>query len=544
MTLVSNGITFHGLYKLWPMECPVTKPFIDNEKFLDIKDKYDLPTKFNKRSLFTPQGWSYTGDYKFHIGPSFYNNLCYWRCDEIGLFGSFCRLACKRFLDKDPSGRMHDEYAENQRLYFTEANIDNITSYFIGQLDLRHSEDDIEEQRRGWVYAPHPKKKERVSAFEKLQKMGVSHIRFVKEVEYVSKSQEWLPCDKYLRGTGNLGVVSAIAGGYLATHIKNLMKEELTFAQVRVQFVTVLHEEIENTFKQLCMNDDCYIAYFSDDSIISARCSDGYLRANLDVSQCDGSMGPEFLAAVKRCIHIKNWSTDIDELFRQLQLPMRLRSPYNKQDSILLHNSSTVLYSGSTLTTICNNFVHVFIANEYSKVYSSARTIVENQVAYEQVAKKLGFFVKVQHCARICDYQFLKLSPVGETYIVNIACHLRGFGFSKGDIPGKRRHLSIYEVGCRFLASIVQGRLNWGNTSLLQVFVEKYQDLFSTSCYEGTIRDDLTRPIGRYIEDYEWLERYDITEAEYSDFLELFRKADVGDCLHHTFISKVMAKDY
>lgn len=544
MTIVSNGITFHGLYKLWPTECPVTKPFIDNEKFIDIKEKYDLPARLAQRTMFTPQSWCYNGDYKFHIGPSFYNGMCYWRCDERGLFGSFCRLACKRFLDKDPTGGMHDLYADNQRTYFTNTNLKHITQYFIKELDIRHGEDDIEEQRKEWVYAAHPKKKERVSAYEKLLKSGNSYLGYVKEVEYVSKSQEWLPCDKYLRGTGNLGVVSAIAGGYLATHIKNFMKEEIVFDCVRAQFVTVLHEEVEHAFEQLGDNSDCYIAYFSDDSIISARCRDGYLMANLDVSQCDGSMGAEFLEVVKECISIGNWSVDVEELFRQLRLPMRLRSPYNKSESMLLTNTTTVLYSGSTLTTICNNFVHVFIAHEYSKVYSCANSVIENKVAYEEVAKKLGFLVKVQIAARLCDYQFLKLSPVSETYIVNIACHLRGFGFSKGDIPGKRKNLSIYEVGCRFMASIVQGRLNWGNTSLLQAFIRKYQHLFSTSRQEGTIRDDLTRPVGRYIQDHEWLERYDVTEAEYADFLSLFCKSDVGDCLHHVFIDKVMAKDY
>jgi len=531
------------------MVCPVDKPFLDNGKFSATtprKQAHFVRMCDNKR-LFPHIEWYYTGDYKYHIGPSFHNGLAYWRCDETGLWGSFCRLACKRFLDVDPTGGLHDIFAENQAAYFQYNALirTEIKFYMLDKLEVRYADLDVDGAREAWVYAPHPKKKERVTAYQKLMTEGASHYNKVFEVEYVSKSQEWLPRDKYLRGTGNLGVVSAIAGGYLASHIKDVMKETMCFGQVCLSFVTVVHEEISELFHKLGSFDQCVIGFFSDDGVISARCSDGQLRANLDISQCDGSMGQDFLSFVRECIRIDNWGEDIDELFRQLTLPMRLRHPLDRSRSILLLNNTMVLYSGSTLTTICNNFVHICIAHRFSKVYSPDNTIEANKYLYERCAFELGFKVKVQMCTRMLDYQFLKMTPVSETYIVNIACHLRGFGFSKGDIPGKRRGLTLEQVGVRFLASIVQGRLNWGHTTLLDAFIEKYGAFFSGRvAKEGTVRDDITRPKGRFIPDYEWLPRYDVTEACYHDFLNMFRAANVGDCLHHPFIDAVMKKDY
>lgn len=544
MTLGFNGITHHGMYKLWPMVCPVEKPFEDNGKFI-AKKKVKLLARIYLRSMFVSLPWHYQGDYKFHIGPSFHNNMSYWRCDAVGLYGSFCRLACKRFLDKDITGAMHDEYESNQENYFLTEDFSDFRDRFLRELDIKHCDDDTDQDRIDWVYAAHPKKKERVTAYEKLLREGKSHLGLVQEVEYVSKSQEWLPNTKFLRGTGNLGVISSMAGGYLAAKVKEHMKTTNYFSQVEAVFTTVVHEELGVLYDSLYNCDNCVIGYFSDDGVISARCSDGRLMANLDVSQCDGSMGEKFLLTVKSFIQINNWKIDVEELFRQLQLPMRLRNPLYRSESFLLGNKSMVLYSGSTLTTICNNFVHLFIAREFSKFYSVENTVEQVIGSYEIAARNLGFMVKVQRCYRYCDYQFLKTSPVHETYIVNIACHLRSFGFSKGDIPGKRKNLSLEDVGRRFLASIVQGRLNWGNTSLLKAFVDKYKRYFSGFITkEGTVRDDITRPIGRFIHDHEWLPRYKVEDAVYHDFLEHFRLADIGDCIHHEFIDSVMSKDY
>ena len=290
---------------------------------------------------------------------------------------------------------------------------------------------------------PHPKRQLRLQAWKELQEGGVNHRLWLRNyVLYKFKKDEVAKPAKPGRAIGDLGVSASLQGFVLT----NLMKGAEYAAPYRegdrvLEFVKSPNPWVlEEVFKNLISPKELHFVYFSDDSCLSLRRHGKVHRFNIDISKCDASHHEAlFLALIKTFpAHVQD---DVRRLVEQCELPIMIRSTANNE-RVVLQPRMPRLYSGSTLTTIVNNFANKCIGKALIDVDWDRvpEDLVEETV--RRAAESVGYIVTVEPCDQVEDLQFLKNSPVYDTDgvmrpLLNVGVVLRSSGQCKGDLPGR-----------------------------------------------------------------------------------------------------------
>jgi len=370
----------------------------------------------------------------------------------------------------------------------------------IYQLQLRfcfqreHSEVSFE----NWVLQIHPKRAARIRTHAEHVKRGKRVDERDKNVEYMLKNGEFLNAGKK-RGVGNLGVDRTSVTAHNISAYKHAMEGKHNHhGSVVSEFVATPDKNVlSQVFHDLLYPPPGKIAfkYFSDDCSFSAMCKDRLSVNNGDIAACDGSHRDAIINSLhdimtwnplSKTLHYDHRS--VDAAFGYLALPLSFRNKTSKRGEpgykqhVLYEFKDSRLYSGSTLTTLLNNYANYLIADRLSQLVPDPRLLLasEFEAMYVLAARHVGYGVKCQTCRDSEGLlvpekiQFLKHSPsvISGAIVpwVNIGVFLRGFGIYKGiDLPGVKGQ-TIDSKAAAYVSDVVVSRKNWGNHPINRAF--------------------------------------------------------------------------
>jgi hypothetical protein len=195
-----------------------------------------------------------------------------------------------------------------------------------------------------------------------------------------------------------------------------------------------------------------FFVYFSDDSCISVKHRGVTTTYNMDIKSCDASHGPAVFDFLLNVVP-HTMRDDMKILIEQCQAKICIRSVEDPKHRVKLKPYGPMLYSGSTITTIINNFANLMIA------LSIERQNAVTPAEIKHAANLAGYIVTLEECTHYSDIQFLKHSPAYDVNgtmraLLNIGVLLRLSGTCKGGLPGK----GPYMVRARaFQAALMKG---------------------------------------------------------------------------------------
>jgi len=356
-----------------------------------------------------------------------------------------------------------------------------------------------------WVHAPHPKKKLRERTYAECLAHGRANFDDHKPVDFKLKFGELLEESKK-RGIGDLGVYRTHDTACVVPDLKAAWSGIQYFGahrHVKTEFVVGPEKDkMRSVFKNLLEpgNDICYV-YHSDDCCMSAHCKDGLVLINGDIVKCDGSHRTPMLKLLEKMIRDAQgldatgngyFARAFRELYKPLRFKYKSKHRGRQKQRVLYHFTTGRLYSGSSLTTLINNFANLLIAFALGKRVPNPRLLTRAEMleAYVLAGEDVGYELKAGVCECIEDVQFLKCSPsrietnlYPEGYCyepwLGLGVHVRGFGTFKGDLPGTG---PVEGRVPAFLSGLVQGRRLWGD--------HEFYDSFHAAYYRDTSTKD------------------------------------------------------
>ncbi len=397
---------------------------------------------------------------------------------------------------------------------------------------------------------PHVKKDLRMRA-----KIGIDErLRWLElnphHVKTKMKTAEWAKFAKKARNICDIGVEGSLVAGVCCEFLKLFLKQFEYSPDYTCQFhgkpdkddLSLMFKDLWSCPKNLSLH------YFSDDSCLSFRCTDGVYRCNMDVASADSShYEPIFdaiLATINGCGYFERCMIDC---VKQLTLPLKFMDCNGKLIGVS-QPRLPVLYSGSTLTTLVNNYSQLFMFAKLTRV--GKHTVNDIKKAIPIYMSQIGYSVTVQHVEFIEDFQFLKYSCDSE-YVpfINLGPFVRMLGWSKRDVPktvkgGKRQTLKSRSED--FEAGKILGYKSLGVSRLYDVLAEKYQHVTSPAIVDA----DRYFKIETYsrVSDESIMRRYKITPLEWHSLLSIVADINVSDCrfyhIRHGAIDKIMEVDY
>jgi hypothetical protein len=289
----------------------------------------------------------------------------------------------------------------------------------------------------------HPKKRLRVDAWEALEigdyhGFNLTDTLYVSNVTYKMKKDEIAKPGKYPRMIGDLGVAASLQAFTLVNHMKHVMSDHpIDYMDATFTFcLTPEPTRLAKLFEQLIDPPKrVMFIYFSDDATFAVRHDGIVYMYNLDISSCDASHQTALFEALVR-ITPSRWQHEMQGLIDQCKLPITITNPHDDNEKVTLQPLSHRLYSGSTITTLINNFANILIA----KAITDSGAYLPEHIT--SAAASVGYLVSVQRCTQPQDIQFLKHSPVYDSNghlraMLNLGVMLRSMGQCKGDLPGR-----------------------------------------------------------------------------------------------------------
>lgn len=529
--------------------------YIDNCRFLPKKlnQKTDVFKYTPHSGLTTITPYEYDrAEYKTIFGPSFAHSGKWYRNDRLSLCGAIRRLTCSR---EPTTIGLHEELIENQFKYVTIENNKDYIDRFRGLLREKQISSS-EGGKHSWSISRHSKQKERINTLRSIYANGRQANRdWCEDVKYKMKTFEILPQGKYSRAIGDLACPAACKGAYLLPEVKKVFAEPYSYKNGLAQFYgSPSNENMVDVFSKLIdpyiTDHDVFFPYFSDDSCISARCSDGILKANCDIKSCDGSIFyPIFMILFLCMLCGLESDVDVHSLFNQCAKNLVIRDPLKKSSkSLVLYNQLMALFSGSALTTSINNLANTLIFRQFMNYYSKDYTISHNKELLVKAAYEVGFILKIDQVFHYSDFQFLKCSPAYDINnnlrsYVNLGVWFRGYGSCDYDLPGTHKEGILNRIN-KFRNDVTLGCFNWGNHSLNRSF-QKFiisKDRFYP--YKNDFDQWMVDKNQFYLQDETICSRYKITQHEFLDLCEYIKSSSTGDMIHHPVIDIIMSKDY
>jgi hypothetical protein len=300
-----------------------------------------------------------------------------------------------------------------------------------------------------------------------------------------------------------------------------------------------------------------YFCYFSDDSCVAYWHEGGVYRANVDISGCDRSHTDSLFAGLLM-ITPESTRADMLQLIEQCHVNIRIYSNRVRNDRktyVELEPQKYTLYSGTTITTIANNFANLLIALAIAehKITDDIHTCIA------EAAMLAGYIVTVESADEPEKLQFLKYSPcldIDRNYwpVLNLGVLLRSSGQCKRDLPGRG---CITQRSLVFQSAFLKGLYPYTSSPFIE-------SLKAASVYETTVRNERTRSIAdvqvskilafktahatndqiHFFTDAEIFKRYALDGFEVSELQEFGRKAGPRMRFAGTSIHKILQIDY
>lgn len=486
-------------------------------------------------------------EYKTHFGMRFYSETQFNSCSNLGL-----RYAARRIMgvrEPDIVG-LHESLIDNQynNILITAPRYASWLEHFGTRLNELLPIGSAEELRYQWTIAPHPKMKLRRKAMKDLWDNGrVRGVR-LKKVDYKCKSTELLAPNKYLRAVGDLTCPGSTVGGYLMEYVKKAFAIPYYYNGGCCRYIAPTRETMLENFDDLVnLKHNVYFNFFSDDSNIAVQCADGILRANCDISQCDGSnFAPIFNLLKAGMLSDGRFSEDIENIFQQCLCACELRSTQAKRREqrhikLKLKPKEPVLYSGSVLTTSINNMANTCIFIEFMRLYRRNLTMAEVSRLIEQAAANAGFILKVERCENIQSLQFLKHSPTGDGgMFLNLGTILRGFGMCQGDLPGSSK-LTIEERAHRYVQGVIGSYAHAGKhiiTNAIRTFGAREERIEYKAWH-------LSGQGESQVSSQDLCDRYDCSVSELYELADDIAKHGLRCCIYRSELTdKIFKVDY
>jgi len=399
--------------------------------------------------------------------PCWLHSGIIYAADDGGLERAFnYRLACKR---EPLVPGYHEALIENQTNFFNK-------DWHLRVFEVEFSEfvhvwftqhDDLDEALRKYASQPHKKRRLRMRALLAILDAGDwYHKTWTRKVLGKVKRAEIAKEGKATRLINDLSPEGSLICGFVADELKKAMAK---FTEKRAyQFIKSPNlVDLSQVFGKLINPEGrLYFPFFSDDSCVSIRCTDGIYMANVDISSCDGSHTKAVFDLLRRVTRKDSrLRRYIDGAIRQCEMPLTMVSGSGRE-KVVLKPTSPVLYSGSTLTTLINNFANVAIACALlTRLDNVQPRKADCQELIKTAAQAAGYIVTVEQCDTYHSLQFLKHSPCLSTTgvivpVLNLGVLMRSFGTCWGDLPTYRK-LGKY--------TFAQRRFLW-NTSQVQCY--------------------------------------------------------------------------
>lgn len=523
-----------------PSICNVNKPYRDADSF-NISVKYRAFFNPSGRLVFPAENYplaALDGGYRTKFGPSFvHNGVVYANCNH-NLSLALTRLTAAR---DDVAGISHEELMQNQH-NFIYAN-----SGFIKKI-RRHIHSVTREliEREGelidLVNKPHPKKPLRERALNDVLGEGsISKQVWNLYTEGKVKRAEYGKNNKYPRLVNDLTVKASLQGAVLTT----LMKEGLASRPIMshgatAQFVkSPSRDALTDVFRNLLNPKGAgYFVYFSDDACLSLVYGGKRHMFNMDISSCDASH-TEALFDMLKSTTTHRARQIVDSLVAQCNTPLVIKSVKGKQ-KVIMKPKYTRLYSGSTLTTLINNYANLLI---FESIFQRQIGSPEDIIA---AARAVGYNVTLTECHCAQELQFLKHSPIiindDVVPMINVGVILRALGACHGDLPGSSK-IPFDTKARTFMRGLVSCFVNTPRHALLNILIDKWGTGASVRTgsylldgYHGTGTD--------YCSVDNVISRYGITTSQYNELCELTCRADLGDTIRCVASDRILELDY
>ena len=308
--------------------------------------------------------------------------------------------------------------------------------------------------------------------------------------------------------------------------------------------------------------------YHSDVSALSIRHRGCFVFLYLDIACCDRSHRDSVFEALIRATP-PPLRYEVETLVMQCRLNMRLKSRYSGNNDLSLlfgkwnsdGSKSAVLSSGSTLTTLINNFANECIARELHREYIRSRHLPLPELlnSLRNAPLLLGYVLEgfEKPARKPEDIQFLKYSPcwgflndeTEESWLplLNFGVWLRGAGCCNGDLPGSKRQ-SWESRANSFSAAVLQGMYPRVKCPLLETLREKFGEARERAISEAKKqtywdRDSLTEDNFVTVSDERFLERYSLDHGDMEDLQEFLLLPPGYSCVS-PFADKILRTDY
>lgn len=507
------------------------------------------------------------GSYKTYFSPCFYHSGVVYQSDDSGLEFAFnYRMACARepfkpgfcAFDGDvPGSGYHNYLCQNQLKFFSENPLlKEFVDQFSNEIQVWFSNiGDLDEKLIEYAKLPHPKLKLRLRALENILSSGdFFHATFNRRVSGKMKKAELAKWRKISRLINDLTTEGSLMCGFVADQVKQCMASYTR--EHWFQFVKSpnLHD-LKNVFdKMICPLEQVYFPFFSDDSCVAIRCVDGLFMANVDISSCDGSHTKAVFDLLR-----STTSKDsrlhrfVDGAIKQCEMPLTLRSA-GTQQKVLLKPNQPVLYSGSSLTTLINNFANIAIACAVKTQVTATTRMDECQELIRSAAEAAGYIVTIARCDTYHGIQFLKHSPCVARCgtlvpVLNLGVVLRSSGSCWGDLPtysaSHGKHLTFAERAFLYNVSQTQCYANSPTYDFLAAMRAKFHSsekiMRPNSAYHFLV-DRIEGDFSSYeIPSSEIALRYKLTTC---DVDELCTTLDSGSMAHCPASRAILYLDY
>jgi len=526
------------------------KPFRASNRFIGGPSPFyiDGDIRFTINTEFK------SGEYYFQFGPSFAHTGRANRVDALGIRGAVRRATAVR--EPDIPG-LHELLEANQDQIFAtyplaigewlnhfHSTLKPIVTAVVDPTQLFHT----------WLETG-PKKLLKKRAFTDIIHNGRAlHPTFVKQVEYKCKSGEILEPEKYLRAIGDLTTPGSVMCGFYMDMVKDAFAANFNYLGGIAAFIKPKLASLREVFKNLISPIEfVQFYYFSDDACVAVRCTDGILRANLDIKMCDGSNFHRVFQLLQQAMTVVPfWAPYIGGAFAQLEANMVIHNPEDYAESVTLKPVGPFLFSGSTLTTVVNNMANTLIFLAIMNTLTSDMTKAQAIDAIRQAARTVGYIIKVDVCDDIQDLQFLKHSPAINTdgdidAYLNLGVWLRKFGRCKGEMPSRKGECLAERIA-KYNSEVVRSRVESGNHCLHDAFLTKVVSTdarFATFvAKDKSFTEDVSgSQLGR-IPDNELCKRYKVSVEALNHFCSLIVESQPGQLISHPVARAIMMKDY
>lgn len=538
-------------FRLIPSVCSIVKPFVSNNKFKLVGG--DESCFIGGKLEFARGDEKPDGCYKTYITPCCFHNGVVYQSDDVGLEMAFnYRLGCVR----EPTiPGYHQLLMRNQEKFFrTDTHLSCFIEGFRYAVKLWfESFGEMDNELREYAHRKHQKRKLRIRAYKSIIDSGdLFHKTFNRRVTGKVKRAEIAKPGKATRLINDLTCEGSLLCGFVADQLKQCMAaytEREYFQFIKSPNLDLLKITFD---KLLCPEEQMFFPFFSDDSCVSIRCTDGIFMANVDISSCDGSHGKIVFDLLRQVTALDTRiHRYVDGAIKQCEMPLTLSSAASKQKVVLKPNAPT-LYSGSTLTTLINNFANIAIAHA---IHGRLRDGLKKSDCEELVriaAESAGYIVTVQVCDTYHELQFLKHSPCKTVLgtivpVLNLGVILRALGCCWGDLPTYKkqfhRKLSFAERAYMYNTSQVQCYTNCATHSILATLRRRFAHKDRIACDDASyLLDTLTGDQSHHhVHDTELALRYGLTVA---DVEELSHALEHDAMINITASRAILALDY